>query len=183
MPSLGLAALVAAALLASVPPAVDVGSSERIRIDWSGALETQLVDTPAGPRVEIRGADGATEHITLDAFARRALGGSTAQAERRTPLERLFHVEGMGGILWVLFGLAGQAVFAGRMVVQWLASERRGLSVVPTVFWWMSLCGAAMLLSYFLWRRDIVGVLGQSLGFVIYVRNLMLIRRASRSSS
>jgi lipid-A-disaccharide synthase-like uncharacterized protein len=47
----------------------------------------------------------------------------------------------------------------------------------------MSLTGAAMLLSYFLWRRDIVGVLGQSLGFVIYVRNLMLIRRASRLPS
>lgn len=176
MPCPGLATLVAAAIVAAAPPAGDGASPERIRIDWSGATETHLVDTPAGPRVEIRGADGATERMPLDAFARRALG-----SERRSPLERLFQVEGMAGMLWVLFGLAGQAVFAGRMVVQWLASERRGLSVVPPIFWWMSLTGAAMLLSYFLWRRDIVGVLGQSLGFVIYVRNLMLIRRASRT--
>ena len=73
-------------------------------------------------------------------------------------------------------GLLGQLLFTGRMLVQWLHSERVGRSEVPPIFWWMSLGGAAMLLTYFLWRMDIVGVLGQSLGFVIYLRNIMLIR-------
>jgi len=44
-------------------------------------------------------------------------------------------------------------------------------------FWWMSLIGASMLIVYFTWRIDVVGVLGQSTGWVIYVRNLWMIYR------
>jgi lipid-A-disaccharide synthase-like uncharacterized protein len=61
------------------------------------------------------------------------------------------------------------------MVVQWMASEKQRRSVVPPMFWWMSLIGSLMLLSYFLWRRDVVGILGQGIGLAIYVRNLHLI--------
>ena len=43
------------------------------------------------------------------------------------------------------------------------------------IFWWMSLLGASMLLAYFIWRKDIVGILGQGLGWMIYIRNLALI--------
>ena len=45
----------------------------------------------------------------------------------------------------------------------------------PPMFWWMSLLGSTMLLTYFLWRRDVVGILGQGIGLAIYVRNLHLI--------
>ncbi|MGD8441818.1 MAG: lipid-A-disaccharide synthase N-terminal domain-containing protein [Holophagae bacterium] len=86
------------------------------------------------------------------------------------------------GIAWVVLGLLGQVVFAGRMIVQWLISERSRRSVVPVAFWWMSLAGASMLLVYFLWRRDIVGVLGQCTGWIIYLRNLVLIYRERRGS-
>ncbi|HHQ49151.1 MAG TPA: hypothetical protein ENK19_09765 [Acidobacteria bacterium] len=79
--------------------------------------------------------------------------------------------------MWVALGLLGQVLFTGRMVVQWLVSEKRKRSVVPVIFWWMSLGGATMLLIYFLWRKDIVGVLGQSTGWFIYSRNLWLIYR------
>jgi lipid-A-disaccharide synthase-like uncharacterized protein len=76
-----------------------------------------------------------------------------------------------------LFGLAGQFAFMMRFVVQWFASERRGRSYVPIAFWYLSLCGGAMLFSYALMRRDPVIMLGQALGMAIYIRNLVLIYR------
>jgi lipid-A-disaccharide synthase-like uncharacterized protein len=63
------------------------------------------------------------------------------------------------------------------MVVQWIVSEKSKKSVVPPVFWWMSLIGSSMLMAYFLWRRDPIGLLGQTFGWFIYVRNLWLIYR------
>lgn len=172
---MAFAAILAAGVLCVAIGGGSGGDDPRVAIDWPGSPgPTHIVETADGPRFDVRAADGSRERLTPEVFARRAL----AERRSRSPLERLFNVDGPIGVLWVFFGLAGQAVFAGRMVVQWLASERRGLSVVPPIFWWMSVVGATMLLSYFLWRRDIVGVLGQSLGFVIYIRNLMLIRRS-----
>ena len=81
------------------------------------------------------------------------------------------------GIAWVALGFLGQALFTGRMVVQWLVSEKSRRSVIPVAFWWMSLGGGVMLLTYFIWRKDIVGVMGQSVGVFIYTRNLILIAR------
>ncbi|HWC06148.1 MAG TPA: lipid-A-disaccharide synthase N-terminal domain-containing protein [Gemmatimonadota bacterium] len=78
---------------------------------------------------------------------------------------------------WVGIGLAGQACFFSRFVVQWLASERRGRSVVPRAFWYLSISGGLILLTYSLWRRDPVFILGQSVGLFVYLRNLMLLRR------
>lgn len=75
----------------------------------------------------------------------------------------------------IAFGLVGQLAFMSRFLVQWIASERRGRSVVPIGFWWLSLVGATMLLIYFAIRRDPVGVLGQMFGGPIYARNLLLI--------
>lgn len=95
-------------------------------------------------------------------------------------LERIFNIERPEQLAWVAVGLAGEAIFAGRMLVQWIQSERRRESVVSPIFWWMSLVGSAMLIVYFCWRRDLVGVIGQFAIF-IYVRNLMLIARSRRS--
>jgi len=79
---------------------------------------------------------------------------------------------------WVLFGLLGQALFAGRFLVQWLASERSGASVVPVSFWYLSLAGGIVLFVYAFWfRRDPVFTIGQSAGLIVYARNLVLIRR------
>ncbi len=88
---------------------------------------------------------------------------------------RLLDITAWTGLLWVLFGLMGQAVFMGRMILQWLASERAKSSVVPPAFWWMSLIGSSMLMIYFIWRVEIVGLLGQATGWLIYVRNLWFI--------
>lgn len=83
--------------------------------------------------------------------------------------------------IWLGIGFLGQALFSARFVVQWLASERVRQSVVPHAFWWFSLAGGITLLAYALWRQDPVFVLGQSLGLVVYVRNLMLISRHRRT--
>lgn len=85
--------------------------------------------------------------------------------------------------LWIGIGLLGQALFASRFLVQWIVSERRGRSVVPMAFWWLSIFGGAILLSYAVWRQDIVFILGQAFGVVIYLRNVILIKRERRSDS
>ncbi len=78
---------------------------------------------------------------------------------------------------WLALGFGGQALFASRMALQWWASERERSSVVPVGFWWLSLAGAGILLVYFFRRGDPVGLAGQMFGFIVYVRNLILIYR------
>ena len=85
--------------------------------------------------------------------------------------------------IWVAIGLVGQGVFTARFLVQWVASEKRRDSVVPTAFWWLSLLGGLILLSYAIHRRDPVIILGQSMGVVVYVRNLMLVDKARRRAA
>lgn len=92
-------------------------------------------------------------------------------------LFRVLNITSWAGLAWVTLGMFGQALFFARLLVQWLASEKEQRSVVPVGFWWLSLAGGAMLFSYFVWRRDIVGVLGQTTGVVVYARNLRLIYR------
>lgn len=79
-------------------------------------------------------------------------------------------------LLWLLIGFGGQALFMGRFVIQWLASEKRGRSIIPVSFWYFSIAGALVLLAYAVHRRDPVFVAGQLLGVLIYIRNLRLIR-------
>ncbi len=78
---------------------------------------------------------------------------------------------------WLILGFFGQALFSCRFLVQWIASERRKASVVPSMFWWFSIGGAICLLSYALLRRDIVIMVGQAAGLLVYARNLILLRR------
>ena len=79
-------------------------------------------------------------------------------------------------VIWIIIGFVGQALFSARFVVQWLASERARRSVVPTVFWYFSLGGGLILLSYAIHKRDPVFIAGQATGVFIYLRNLYLIR-------
>ncbi len=66
-----------------------------------------------------------------------------------------------------------------RFLVQWIASEKRGESVIPVAFWYFSIGGGLLLFAYSLWRVDPVFIVGQSLGVFIYGRNLYLIHRPS----
>lgn len=83
--------------------------------------------------------------------------------------------------LWVIVGFIGQALFTGRFLVQWLASERAGRSVMPDLFWYFSIMGGTTLLVYALWRQDPVFILGQATGLFVYARNLYFIRKGKTS--
>jgi lipid-A-disaccharide synthase-like uncharacterized protein len=78
--------------------------------------------------------------------------------------------------VWLAVGFAGQALFSARFLVQWVASERRGRSVVPLAFWYFSVAGGMTLLAYAVYRADPVFIVGQLGGLLIYLRNLQLIR-------
>jgi lipid-A-disaccharide synthase-like uncharacterized protein len=79
--------------------------------------------------------------------------------------------------LWVGVGLVGQAIFSARFIVQWIVSERRKRSVIPISFWFLSMAGSLVLLTYAIHRRDPVFILGQAGGMIVYSRNLWLILR------
>jgi lipid-A-disaccharide synthase-like uncharacterized protein len=104
-----------------------------------------------------------------------AIIDESADNSGRSWLLQVCNVTSPLNLAWVALGLGGQLVFSARLIVQWLASEKERKSVVPAAFWYLSLGGGLCLTTYFLWRHDLVGVLGQSMGLVVYVRNIRLI--------
>jgi lipid-A-disaccharide synthase-like uncharacterized protein len=82
---------------------------------------------------------------------------------------------------WLMLGLTAQAAFFSRFLVQWVASERAGRSIVPVAFWYLSLGGSLMLLVYAIHRMEPVFALGQSVGGIVYIRNLILLKRRGDS--
>jgi len=77
--------------------------------------------------------------------------------------------------LWLLiFGSAGQIIFALRFMYQFIYSAAHHQSMLPIGFWIISLCGSTMIIAYAVFRRDPVLILGQTFGFVAYIRNIML---------
>ncbi len=84
--------------------------------------------------------------------------------------------------IWLSVGFLGQAMFAGRFLVQWLASERKKESIVPIYFWYLSLSGGAALFAYATYKLDPVFMVGQASGLVVYARNLMLIRKGKKKN-
>lgn len=156
---------------------VQPGSEVRFKIELAGAKDNvklaRLRDGSLVYVVKRLGAD-SDRILTPEEF-------STLYYEQKTShgwMSAIFNITSPIGLAWVTLGLGGQLLFTGRMLVQWLASEKSRRSVIPVAFWWMSLIGSTMLLIYFIWRRDIVGILGQATGWVIYIRNLVLIQRS-----
>ena len=84
--------------------------------------------------------------------------------------------------IWLAIGFLGQGLFFGRWVIQWIASERKAESQVPVSFWYMSLIGGLITLAYAIYRKDPVFIAGQGIGSIVYIRNLMLISRASQTN-
>ena len=78
-------------------------------------------------------------------------------------------------LFWITLGLSGQLLFFMRFLVQWIVTEKRKKSTIPVSFWFFSIAGGIILLVYSIYRRDPVFILGQSLGILIYSRNLYYI--------
>lgn len=83
--------------------------------------------------------------------------------------------------IWLGIGFLGQAMFTGRFLVQWLASEKKKESVIPMAFWYFSISGGLILLLYAIHKQDPVFILGQALGVFIYLRNLHLIFKKKKT--
>ena len=82
---------------------------------------------------------------------------------------------------WKLVGYIGVLLFAGRWVVQVLATRKHGRPVVPRVFWTMSVAGSTLLLAYFIWgRNDSVGVMSNLFPAAVAVYNWWMDVRAGR---
>ena len=82
--------------------------------------------------------------------------------------------------IMIIIGFGGQALFAARFIIQWLTSENAGRSVIPVAFWYFSISGGLVLLTYALWRQDPVIIAGQSFGVLIYARNLYFIHKEKK---
>ena len=59
----------------------------------------------------------------------------------------------------MVLGFIGNALFSMRFLVQWLASERQGESIIPVSFWYWSIAGSVLMCIYFVFRRDPIGIL------------------------
>ena len=86
-------------------------------------------------------------------------------------------------VYWIAFGLLGNATFFSRFLVQWIASERAGRSLVPIAFWWLSIAGSVILLIYAIHRADPIFVLAYLPNAFVYTRNLVLVRRDRRQEA
>ncbi len=79
---------------------------------------------------------------------------------------------------WKVIGWLGNVAFTSRFIVQWYATEKRKEVVVPPLFWWLSLLGSWLLLSYALfYQRDSVFIFANLLNWIPYLRNLIIHRR------
>lgn len=156
-----------AAYAQPAPPA-----PSEVVIDLDARFGDLMVErTPEGYRM---GIEGGPQGLTPEEFA-GVIHREKQWQEEAGFLFVIFNITTWWGLLWISVGLLGQLLFTFRMVLQWLASEKQHKSVVPVGFWWGSLLGGLMLLTYFVWRKDAIGILGQSTGAFIYARNLWLI--------
>ena len=86
-------------------------------------------------------------------------------------------------LYFLILGFAGQAIFASRFIVQWIYSEKKGMSFIPIIFWYLSIFGGLALLAYAISRKDPVIITGQSFGIFIYLRNLILIYKNKKNEN
>ena len=83
-------------------------------------------------------------------------------------------------ILLLAIGFTAQSLFASRFIYQWIYSEKKGESIIPIGFWYLSILGGIGLLLYAILRKDPVIISGQMFGIFIYLRNIILIFRKNK---
>ena len=163
-------------------PRSDALTSE-IRIGDTRGLVEVTGDSPETQRFRLLTREGfESPDLTRNQF--ESIFGQSVAAQvadgRANWLFRLLNITSWVSLVWIAIGFGGQLMFSGRMFLQWLISERHKVSIITPAFWWFSLLGGICLFTYFVWRQDAVGVLGQSSGIVIYARNLRLIAKQRR---
>ena len=84
-------------------------------------------------------------------------------------------------IFFLIIGFIGQGIFASRFIFQWIYSEKKGESTIPIIFWYLSIFGGLGLLTYAIFRKDPVIIIGQLFGIFIYLRNLFLIYKKKKN--
>jgi lipid-A-disaccharide synthase-like uncharacterized protein len=165
----------AAAPAASIPTSL-VPTEEQLQLDLhSRLMDVAIKSTPQGDIVRVETDSGPVD-LTPEQYV-HALGETQTRVQHGGWLYRILNISRPWSIVWISVGLLGQVMFTIRMLIQWWASEKHKRSVVPIGFWWGSLFGGALLFAYFCWRKDAIGILGQSTGVFIYARNLVLIYR------
>src|SRR5213595_2382963 len=90
---------------------------------------------------------------------------------------KVYRFDGLESSYLMVLGFIGNALFSMRFLVQWVASERQGESVIPVSFWYRGIAGSVLMCIYFIFRRHPVGILAYLPNSLIYIRNLMLIRK------
>ena len=80
----------------------------------------------------------------------------------------------MSSIIIYSIGFIAQTLFSSRLIIQWFYSEKKNKIITPTIFWILSLLGSLLLFIYGYLRNDFAIMLGQSLTYFIYIRNLQL---------
>ncbi|HMN42899.1 MAG TPA: lipid-A-disaccharide synthase N-terminal domain-containing protein [Phycisphaerales bacterium] len=148
-----------------------------------GVLEARVPVT-GEPTVRLWIKDGPSDPRAMSVAEAEGLLGKAKINDllnsRRNWVFTLLHITSYTSLAWIGIGLVGQLAFSGRMVLQWLTSEKHRRSVVTESFWWFSLFGGVTLFTYFIWRQDPVAIMGQASGIVIYVRNIRLLRKHAR---
>jgi lipid-A-disaccharide synthase-like uncharacterized protein len=85
--------------------------------------------------------------------------------------------------LWIGVGVIGQGLFALRFLIQWVVTEIKQRSVIPNVFWYLSLAASALLISAHVQRQEWLYAIGISTTLLVYVRNIYWLHRGKDSSS
>jgi lipid-A-disaccharide synthase-like uncharacterized protein len=77
---------------------------------------------------------------------------------------------------WIIYaiGFFAQLLFSSRLLIQWVTSEKQRKVITPSLFWTLSLIASFLLFIYGYLRYDFAIMLGQSLTYYIYIRNLQL---------
>ena len=93
----------------------------------------------------------------------------------------LWHHDKFLGITWntwKIIGFVGNGIFFSRFIVQWYATEKRKQVVVPQAFWWLSLVGTVIMLTYgIFYLKDSVVILSFAFSWIPYIRSLIIHRR------
>lgn len=147
-----------------------------------GELEV-VGEEPGARSIRFLPRSGAAGPVVPESQLEAVMGPEAAQqalALSGNTLFRALNITSWASLAWLTIGFVGQGLFFGRMLVQWIVSERLRQSHIPESFWWFSFLGGMMLFVYFAWRQDPVGVIGQTSGVVIYARNIRLIHKQRR---